>query len=178
MRFLMLICRDESIPFSAEDRGRIGSQVQAWVTEMQQRGVRCTAMSSQTSTRRRTSACAGVRRRSTTVRGCRCLLPPQGSISSTALTSTKLSRCPPSIPSPGTESSSYDRSPKAESSPSRLPLSRRGSHKAAAAASCARRPGAVVRSATGADVHRPSSTVRPSWGEPALVRCRRLCVAT
>jgi len=40
MRFLMLICRDESIPFSAEDRGRIGSQVQAWVTEMQQRGVR------------------------------------------------------------------------------------------------------------------------------------------
>jgi len=40
MRFLMLICRDESIAFSSEDRGRIGPQVQAWVTEMQQRGVR------------------------------------------------------------------------------------------------------------------------------------------
>ena len=40
MRFLMLIYRDESIPFAAEDRERIGSQVQAWVTEMQQRGVR------------------------------------------------------------------------------------------------------------------------------------------
>ncbi len=40
MRFLMLICRDESIAFSFEDRGRIGPQVQAWVTEMQRRGVR------------------------------------------------------------------------------------------------------------------------------------------
>src|SRR5947209_1595138 len=40
MRFLMLVCRDESIVFSVEDRGRIGSQVQAWVTEMERRGVR------------------------------------------------------------------------------------------------------------------------------------------
>ncbi len=40
MRFLMLICRDESIPFRVEDRGRVGPQVQAWVTEMEQRGVR------------------------------------------------------------------------------------------------------------------------------------------
>lgn len=40
MRFLMLIYRDESIEFSSEDRGRIGQQVQSWVTEMQQRGVR------------------------------------------------------------------------------------------------------------------------------------------
>ena len=40
MRFLMLICRDQSIAFSSEDRGAIGSQVQAWVTEMHQRGVR------------------------------------------------------------------------------------------------------------------------------------------
>ena len=40
MRFLMLICRDRSIPFRDEDRQRIGPQVQAWVTEMEQRGVR------------------------------------------------------------------------------------------------------------------------------------------
>ena len=40
MRFLMLVCRDESIAFSSEDRGRIGPQVAAWVSEMQQRGVR------------------------------------------------------------------------------------------------------------------------------------------
>jgi hypothetical protein len=32
MRFLMLICRDETIAFSPEDRGKIGLQVQAWVT--------------------------------------------------------------------------------------------------------------------------------------------------
>ncbi|MGI8714539.1 MAG: YciI family protein [Solirubrobacteraceae bacterium] len=36
----MLICRDESIAFRAEDRGRMGPQVRAWVTEMEQRGVR------------------------------------------------------------------------------------------------------------------------------------------
>jgi hypothetical protein len=36
----MLVCRDESIAFSPADRGRIGSQVQAWVSEMAQRGVR------------------------------------------------------------------------------------------------------------------------------------------
>lgn len=40
MRFLMLVCRDESIPFAPEDRGAIGLQVQAWVSEMEQRGVR------------------------------------------------------------------------------------------------------------------------------------------
>ncbi len=40
MRFLMLVCRDVSIAFSSEDRGTIGAQVQDWVTEMQQRGVR------------------------------------------------------------------------------------------------------------------------------------------
>jgi hypothetical protein len=40
MRFLMLVCRDESIAFSATDRGTIGPQVQAWVSEMEQRGVR------------------------------------------------------------------------------------------------------------------------------------------
>jgi hypothetical protein len=40
MRFLMLVCRDESIPFTPQDRGAIGGQVQAWVSEMEQRGVR------------------------------------------------------------------------------------------------------------------------------------------
>ncbi|HEY5428988.1 MAG TPA: YciI family protein [Solirubrobacteraceae bacterium] len=40
MRFLMLVCRDESIEFSPEDGGDVGSQVQAWVSEMEQRGVR------------------------------------------------------------------------------------------------------------------------------------------
>ncbi len=40
MRFLMLVCRDESIAFGPEDRGTIGSQVEAWVSEMEQRGVR------------------------------------------------------------------------------------------------------------------------------------------
>lgn len=40
MRFLMLVCRDEAIAFSPEDRGTIGSQVQNWVSEMKQRGVR------------------------------------------------------------------------------------------------------------------------------------------
>ena len=40
MRYLMLVCRDELIAFSPADRGKIGSQVQAWVSEMEQRGVR------------------------------------------------------------------------------------------------------------------------------------------
>lgn len=40
MRFLMLVCRDESIAFTPEDRGTIGAQVEAWVSEMEQRGVR------------------------------------------------------------------------------------------------------------------------------------------
>ena len=40
MKFLMLVCRDESIAFAPEDRGNIGSEVQAWVSEMERRGVR------------------------------------------------------------------------------------------------------------------------------------------
>jgi hypothetical protein len=40
MKFLMLVCRDESIPFTPEDRGNIGREVQAWVEEMESRGVR------------------------------------------------------------------------------------------------------------------------------------------
>jgi hypothetical protein len=40
MRFLMLVCRDESIKFSPEQRSNIGAEVQAWVAEMEERGVR------------------------------------------------------------------------------------------------------------------------------------------
>jgi hypothetical protein len=40
MRVLMLVCRDESIDFTPEDRQRIGPEVQAWVAEMEQRRVR------------------------------------------------------------------------------------------------------------------------------------------
>lgn len=40
MRFLMLVCRDESIQFGPEDRSTIGAQVGAWVAEMEERGVR------------------------------------------------------------------------------------------------------------------------------------------
>jgi hypothetical protein len=40
MRFLMLVCRDESIAFTPDDRQQIGPEVQAWVAEMQERGVR------------------------------------------------------------------------------------------------------------------------------------------
>ncbi|HET9104808.1 MAG TPA: YciI family protein [Solirubrobacteraceae bacterium] len=40
MRFLMLVCRDASIPFGPADRATIGDDVRAWVSEMEQRGVR------------------------------------------------------------------------------------------------------------------------------------------
>lgn len=40
MRFLMLVCRDETIEFTPEDRKNIGPQVQAWVSEMEERGIR------------------------------------------------------------------------------------------------------------------------------------------
>ena len=40
MRFLMLVCRDESIAFTPEDRQNIGPEVGAWVSEMEKRGVR------------------------------------------------------------------------------------------------------------------------------------------
>jgi hypothetical protein len=40
MKFLMLVCRDESIEFTSEDRRNIGPQVQAWVSEREERGVR------------------------------------------------------------------------------------------------------------------------------------------
>lgn len=40
MRFLMFVCRDPSIPFGSDARSTIGSEVEAWVSEMQARGVR------------------------------------------------------------------------------------------------------------------------------------------
>ena len=40
MRFLMLVCRDESIEFTPQDRQNIGPAVGAWVSEMETRGVR------------------------------------------------------------------------------------------------------------------------------------------
>jgi hypothetical protein len=40
MRFLMLVCRDDSIEFTPEDRQHVGPRVQAWVSEMEKRGVR------------------------------------------------------------------------------------------------------------------------------------------
>ena len=40
MRYLMLVCRDQSIELSAEERTRIGPEVEEWVREMDARGVR------------------------------------------------------------------------------------------------------------------------------------------
>lgn len=40
MKLLMLVCRDQSIEFTVEDRQNIGPQVQAWVSEMEARGIR------------------------------------------------------------------------------------------------------------------------------------------
>jgi hypothetical protein len=40
VKFLMLVCRDESIEFKPEDRQNIGPAVGAWVSEMEERGVR------------------------------------------------------------------------------------------------------------------------------------------
>lgn len=40
MKFLMLVCRDQSIEFTAEDRQSFGPRVQAWVAEIEDRGIR------------------------------------------------------------------------------------------------------------------------------------------
>lgn len=40
MKYLMFVCRDLSIGFTPEDRQNIGPDVQAWVSEMEKRGVR------------------------------------------------------------------------------------------------------------------------------------------
>ena len=40
MKYLMLVCRDPSIQLTLEQRATIGPETQAWVTEMDGRGVR------------------------------------------------------------------------------------------------------------------------------------------
>ncbi len=40
MRYLMLVCRDPSIELTSEQRVTIGPETEAWVTEMDGRGVR------------------------------------------------------------------------------------------------------------------------------------------
>jgi hypothetical protein len=40
MKYMMLVCRDPSIELSPEQRTSIGPAVQAWVSEMDARGVR------------------------------------------------------------------------------------------------------------------------------------------
>ncbi len=40
MKYMLLVCRDKSIELSPEERGTIGPEVEAWVREMEERGVR------------------------------------------------------------------------------------------------------------------------------------------
>ena len=40
MRYMMLVCRDPSIELSSEQRRTVGPEVEAWVQEMDGRGVR------------------------------------------------------------------------------------------------------------------------------------------
>ncbi|MGO9954534.1 MAG: YciI family protein [Solirubrobacteraceae bacterium] len=40
MKYLMLVCRDPSIELTPEQRATIGPETEAWVTEMDRRGVR------------------------------------------------------------------------------------------------------------------------------------------
>jgi hypothetical protein len=40
MRYMLLICPDKSIELPAQERSRIGPKVEAWVKEMDGRGVR------------------------------------------------------------------------------------------------------------------------------------------
>lgn len=40
MKYVMLVCVEEGIELPAEERERIGPEAQAWVTEMEDRGVR------------------------------------------------------------------------------------------------------------------------------------------
>lgn len=40
MKYVMLVCRDPSIELSPEQRATIGPEVEAWVQEMDRRGVR------------------------------------------------------------------------------------------------------------------------------------------
>ncbi len=40
MKYVMLVCRDKAIELTPEERGTIGPEVEAWVREMEGRGVR------------------------------------------------------------------------------------------------------------------------------------------
>ena len=40
MRYMMLVCVDEAIELPAEEAARIGPEAQAWVSDMEERGVR------------------------------------------------------------------------------------------------------------------------------------------
>jgi hypothetical protein len=40
MRFMLLICRDENITLTPEQRAAIGPATEAWITEMDGRGIR------------------------------------------------------------------------------------------------------------------------------------------
>ena len=116
----MLVCRDESIEFTPEDRQNMGPAVGAWVSEMEERGVRlqgdvlapvnATATVSVRGGETRVDRGPRVRRRR----------PRLASISLTARTWTKLSKCRLSTRSRASGLSSYDQSPRADAS-RRLP---------------------------------------------------------
>jgi hypothetical protein len=40
MKYVMLVCRDEAVDLNAEEKATIGPEVEAWVREMDGRGVR------------------------------------------------------------------------------------------------------------------------------------------
>ena len=40
MKYMMLVCVDEAIDLSAEEGARVSPEAQAWVKEMEERGVR------------------------------------------------------------------------------------------------------------------------------------------
>ena len=40
MKYMMLVCRDESVELSPEERAQMGPATEAWVEEMDRRGVR------------------------------------------------------------------------------------------------------------------------------------------
>jgi hypothetical protein len=40
VKYMMLVCRDESVELSEQERAQIGPATEAWVTEMDGRGVR------------------------------------------------------------------------------------------------------------------------------------------
>ncbi len=40
MKYMMLVCRDESVELSPEERAQIGPATEAWVEEMDRRGIR------------------------------------------------------------------------------------------------------------------------------------------